>query len=187
MHPYACMLSFLEPFGLPYKLLRMVISKIISEDRSFLWYLIWQILNNPDMVTYKKLTFGEIANWICPFHGKKASQNSMRRRCQTRAFSQAAITGKANGKLERKKKDRYRFVKKRRKSPNFSICAFGVGGKNLPLVLEISFIAIPMLTGRKTVKKRRFGQNCGFFPKQVAKCVRSVSNDFLYAFISMFG
>ena len=32
-------------------------------------------------------------------------------------------------------------------------------------VLEISFLAIPMLTGRKTVQKEGFGPKCGFFLK----------------------
>ena len=33
----------------------------------------------------------------------------------------------------------------------------------MSLVLEISFLAIPMLAGRKTVQKGGFGPTCGFF------------------------
>ena len=47
--------------------------------------------------------------------------------------------------------------KKRKEKSNFG------GGGREPLDNIQSTWAIPMLTGRKTVEKRRYGQNCGFF------------------------
>ena len=67
--------------------------------------------------------------------------------------------GKGKTREQEKRSIEIRQKKQKRKSPNF----FWVGGRE-PLDNIQSTWAIPMLTGRKTVKKRRFGQSCGFFP-----------------------
>ena len=40
--------------------------------------------------------------------------------------------------------------------------------KIMSLVLEISFLVIPILTGRRTVQKGEFGPKCRFFAGELA-------------------
>ena len=68
-------------------------------------------------------------------------------------------------KEKREKKNRNRFAKKKKKRQRCK-----------SWVLKISFLAIPMLTGRKTVQKEGFGPKCGFSLKNwsTAKRLRKI-------------
>ena len=82
-----------------------------------------------------------------------------------------AIKRKAKGKRREREKTRNKFEKKfkfwlvRRKTEKLVITS---KQKIMSLVLEISFLVIPILTGRRTVQTGEFGLKCRFFAGELA-------------------
>ena len=175
-----CILFFLDPLSFP--LLLSYYSngnqQNLSEDRSFHWYFIKQILINPDRVSYRKKTqyiwrkiHGQVCYWLSynslqtkfvPFVvEKKASQNFMRKR-----------DDKVGNKTGYKRKDKRKKKRARKKNRNKI-------AKQLLNYIQLEenyicpkcwklFLAIPCLA-EKRFKKEDLVQNSVFFPKNWLK------------------
>ena len=172
-----CILFFLDPLSFP--LLLSYYSngnqQNLSEDRSFHWYFIKQILINPDRVSYRKKTqyiwrkiHGQVCYWLSynslqtkfvPFVvEKKASQNFMRKK-----------DDKVGNKTGHKRKDKRKKKRARKKieirSQNSSLITYNQ--KKIIYVLSVGNFFQPFHDWPKNGSKRRIWSKIQFFSLKI--------------------